>query len=606
MKASYFLAAAILLALAVPSCIKPEPDPETPETPVLRLTSGNALAFTSEGGSTTVSFTANGAWTVSTTASWIDIDPTQGEGDGSVTLTVQPNTADAARSAFVRFQRGGASASVTVSQDRYIPVIPPFQAVTVYYEDMDRTPTFTDYMSAEGWQNAVGEGAAQVSYDSWNARIRNDNYGSAGGIGTYEGASGQCYGRLTQGSNGTFGHLTVADVDLCGYEHFVFSFGAAQGPEVLKLEVSPDGNTWTQLDYSFDAAYNHWGKISVAFSVSQNVSTLQFRLTLTGAKSQYAYGANIDDLRLETAESGSGIVIDGSSGAGGSEAFAELPAIDTSNPDYYYHTLYARSVRSNLRVRNYSFCYDIRRHNPIWVAFPMHALYAEGSGRSKDEFGNDPWAPYPDLSVDQQSIIWDITGDGVHQYWTYGSPIIYGHTWSKGHLCMSSSRAGAGSDLNLQTFYPVNIAPQSTGNGFGTLWGATEDLHWQKGSQICSDTLYVVAGCHYANEYNTEYDASNYNYTSDYSKLCIMPTHQYKLFLRTRSGYSGKRVQDCKAEELKTIGFWFDSVLGYDASENLSDYALSVEEIERRTGITFFPGIPKAAKAQCTPSDWGL
>ena len=39
---------------------------------------------------------------------------------------------------------------------------------------MDRTPTFIDYMSVDGWQNAVGEGAAQVSYDSWNANfVRN-------------------------------------------------------------------------------------------------------------------------------------------------------------------------------------------------------------------------------------------------------------------------------------------------------------------------------------------------------------------------------------------------------------------------------------------------
>ena len=75
--------------------------------------------------------------------------------------------------------------------------------------------------------------------------------------------------------------------------------------------------------------------------------------------------------------------------------YAELPVFDKTNTDYYYNTLYANTVKSKKRVRNFSFCYDTRRHNPIWVAFPMHSIYAEGSGRSTNELGGDPWMRYP-------------------------------------------------------------------------------------------------------------------------------------------------------------------------------------------------------------------
>ena len=486
-----------------------------------------------------------------------------------------------------------------------IEVVPVFHEVTVYYENMDKNLSYKSYMSNTDWINATGPGATSVSYDSWNASIRNDNYGSAGNIGTYSGASGACYGRITQSNNGVFGHLTVSNISTCGYENFRFSFGAAQNKDVLKLEVSPDGSEWTQLDYSFGKSYNNWDRAVATFSVRSTVSTVHLRFTLIGAKADYSYGANIDDLKLEAIADPSAVLIGHDAPAAGSRC-AELPVYIDTNPDWYYNTLYTTTVSSGKHVRNFSFCYDTRRHNPIWVAFPMHEIYAEGSGRSKDEFGNDPWMQYPDLPVEKQSIIWDITGDGSHQYWSYHS--LASGMWTKGHLCMSSSRAGAGMEINLQTFYPVNIAPQSNAYAgiFSDLWSLTEEFHWQRGAQICSDTLYVVAGCHYANESNVEYDACDRGDTSEYSKACIMPTHQYKLFLRTRDGNTGKAVQDCSADELKAIGFWFDAVVPSGASVNLADYALSVAEIETRTGFTFFPTIPTAVKSQCTPSDWGL
>ena len=483
-----------------------------------------------------------------------------------------------------------------------IEVEPAFEEVTVYYENLDGNTSYTGYMTSSGWENASGAGAGSVTYNSWNARIRKDNYGSAGNIGTYDGASGNCYARFTY-YNSEYGYLTISNISTCGYANFRLGFGAAQGPDVLKVEVSPDGSDWTQLDYTFSESYNHWGYAATTFSVRSRVDKIYIKFTLLD--SQVQYGANIDDVKLEAIGTPSATLVGEDEPEPVPTRYAELPAT-VSNADYYYNTLFTTTVSSGKHVRNYSFCYDIRRHNPIWVAFPMHAIYAEGYGRSKTDDNKDPWMKYPDLPVESQSIIWDITETGYYQYWSRTT--LESGSWTKGHLCMSSSRAGAGKEINLQTFYPVNIAPQSNAGAgiFADLWEDTEDFHFQHGTQICSDTLYVVAGCHYANDNAVEYDACDYNDPCGYSKPCIMPTHQYKLFLRTRNGDTGKAIQNCTADELKCIGFWLDAVIPAGSSSSLADYALSVSEIESRTGLTFFPSVPDAVKSQCVPSDWGL
>ena len=347
-------------------------------------------------------------------------------------------------------------------------------------------------------------------------------------------------------------------------------------------------------------------RTATGFPSREGSKTLSLKFTLIGPKDTYKYGANLDDILIESAGEASTPGEDPGTPSGQINGYIECPA-SVANSDYYYNTLYTHTVRTNKAVRNFSFCYDTRRHNPIWVAFPMHAIYAEGSGRSKDENGNDPWMMYPDLPLDKQSIIWDIEGDG-YQYWSATCSMLNGGMWTKGHLCMSSSRSGAGKEINLQTFYPINIAPQSNAYSgiFSEIWSKTEDLHWQYGSEVCSDTLYVVAGCHYATDANVEYDACSWNNHSSHSKPCVVPTHQYKLLLRTRSGNTGKAIQNCSASELKCIGFWMDAVIPSGSSEDLKDYAMSVADIEAITGLTFFPGAPAAVKNQCTPSDWGL
>ena len=78
----------------------------------------------------------------------------------------------------------------------------------------------------------------------------------------------------------------------------------------------------------------------------------------------------------------------------------------------------------------------------------------------------------------------------------YWSPMPSGKTVTKGHLMRSAER-GCGNknnpiDLNIQTFYPTNIAPERYLNE------TSSDSHWDMIEQLlpdkwrCNDTLYVV------------------------------------------------------------------------------------------------------------------
>ena len=301
--------------------------------------------------------------------------------------------------------------------------------------------------------------------------------------------------------------------------------------------------------------------------------------------------------------------------------------------DRAFFTHWSKSVKSKKTVRNYSYCYDTRRHNPVWVAYPLHPVYREGGTGRTDP---DPWAPDPALDERYQSKIYkhDGEGDGIYdgyQFWgnTLLKSLGKGGYWSKGHLCMSSERGDKDAELNIQTFHPTNIAPQSSAaaSDFATVWSYVEtlfsgtndykntDFTADDGSQninIVADTLFLVAGCYYEHDDWADYDASNYNETpptSGLSKKCIMPTHQFKIALRTKKGNTGKRIADCTADELQAIGFWieaFPTVSGTSATAELNRRVVPVSFIEEKMGIEFFPDVPASVKASYNSADRGF
>lgn len=253
------------------------------------------------------------------------------------------------------------------------------------------------------------------------------------------------------------------------------------------------------------------------------------------------------------------------------EGWAEMPLkVNSDNLEYCHHD----KLPSDNSLRNYSFCFDKEKHCSLWVAYPLHECYLGDKSR-EDKWKYDPCciddAYEPDMSG---------------SYKLPNDKSIY----DRGHHMPSADRTKSEAD-NLATFYATNVTPQLAGLNRGKWSTLEKDI---RDKWICKDTIYIVSGAYF--DPNT-----TYTYTYDAGgngKRCPIPTHYYKVILRTKSGDSGKWVGDCSANELKCAGFWFENISGAVRQ------SMSVTEIEQKTGITFFNNIPNAPKSSYNASEW--
>ena len=480
----------------------------------------------------------------------------------------------------------------------------PTDGITLYYENLDGNTSYTDWANTNTtWQNPTGEGAGGVTYDTSYVKLRNDNYGSSG---KYTSASGQSYARIFEPQNGRNNYFEIHNIATNGKSKFTFWFGAMFKASQCSLYIKSGDSAWKKLEYTASANYNSWALAKASFTIVGSADKLSFRIEPTDANVSYGY--NIDDLRLTTSNGGQNVEF----GTKANYNWAEMPLKTNSKSDYVYHTHWSTTVNSKKSVRNYSYCYDVRRHSPIWIAHPQHAIYQEGG---KTRPANDPWACDPYLTDQQSAIIYPIDGN-ICSLRTYDDSSYSSHyQWGRGHMLASSYR-GCGdknnpAEINVQTFYSSNVAAQRSGNcAFQTLWGAAERKI--QDSYVCADTLYVVSGAHFANEKTTATDG-NVFYIPSYSKTCVVPTHFYKIVLRTKGGSTSKAIQDCSASELKAVGFWFsntdvDEQTGSSTPSLSKVHLRSVAEIERLTGneFDFFPEVPDEVKQSFNPSEWGF
>lgn len=259
--------------------------------------------------------------------------------------------------------------------------------------------------------------------------------------------------------------------------------------------------------------------------------------------------------------------------------WAELPALTTGeNLELCKHS----TLPSNSALRNYSFLFDKNRHCSLWVAWPLHSCYI-GNASRQNSFDYDPIYIVNDFEA-------NLSGGAYYPY--YGSS--YSH--ARGHQMPSAERTRSEQD-NITTFFATNMTPQLQGFN-GGVWEELESL--ERTSYICSDTLYIVSG-----PYFDPNVSATYAYDSKgKGKACQVPTHYWKIFLRTKAGNSGKKVSECSAAELQCVGFWFthESRSGKPTASDMK----SVKQIEDLTGFTFFPNVPNAPKTTYSSSDWGL
>ena len=532
--------------------------------------------------SNVVTVTTNASWKAECPDSKLKFSPSSGTGNATIAFTDAPAGVRCTLTVTAGTGADAKKQTVEIFREADVPV------QTVFSLDFGNGTNGVWAGSNDEWKTQTGTGASTVTYSVNNVRINNDNFGSAG---KYTGASGKAYAKMFYDASTDY--FTIHDITLPeGERNYTLTFGTIFPAADVSLMVSADGAVWRPLAYTGASAYNTWAKATVGFTLKQAVAKLSIRLAPTGT--ERTYGLNFDYIVLTTG--GGGQEVDPV--AGTDLRWAELPSnFESPSADQFVHTTWTTTVTSGRRVRNYTYCYDTRRHNPVWVAYPHHRCYMEGSGRS-----DEPWAADPALPESQQSKIYASSTGDMYQYWTadlvtgaYGSGY-----WSRGHLCMSRERPGKGLEINMQTFRPTNVAPQaSEPSAFGKIWGNIEEAI--SGGTIPADTLYIVAGCYYENDNNwKEKDASNNGALSSLSKDCVMPTRQFKMAVRKKTVQVGKPIQECTADELETIAFWVESLTKSTATDKsqLDQFIVPISEIETAMGMKFFPGIPDAAKSR--------
>ncbi len=259
--------------------------------------------------------------------------------------------------------------------------------------------------------------------------------------------------------------------------------------------------------------------------------------------------------------------------------------IDKNDPTQYYafHMCSGGEKGPDGKTaRSYTVCFSAEHHCPVWVAAPRHSMYVGNSGRN-DSYRADPDIP-SDIQYNSKS-----TGGGCN----------------KGHMLGSAERTSTKA-TNRDVFYYTNIAPQLSA-GFNTGGGGWNTLEDYVDTKVCADTLYEVIGCYfdkYTDAYGWTVTPSTISFggRNDVSK----PTMFYYVLLRTKKGNTGKSLKDCSADEMMCVAFVRAHTNSLKGQAVTARELMSVADLEKITGVTYFPNVPNAPKKTFKASDWGL
>lgn len=164
-----------------------------------------------------------------------------------------------------------------------------------------------------------------------------------------------------------------------------------------------------------------------------------------------------------------------------------------------------------------------------------------------------------------------------------------GTGYDRGHIVNSNDRL-ISQNANGQTYYLSNIQPQL--NKFNAqIWLNFENVVHNWGTSLRSDeTLYIVKG---GTTQKTEKIPDPFKVDSRIS--IKVPKYFFMAILKYNS----------TEQSYKSIALWAEHKENFDT--NVRKYAISVDELEERTGINFFVNVDdeiKKQEAECQVSDW--
>lgn len=357
--------------------------------------------------------------------------------------------------------------------------------------------------------------------------------------------------------------LTIKGSDLTGY-----NMTAAKGEHFLSVTASGDWNISVSSEES-DASWvtvkpesGNGSKSNVILSWSANVAEQERTAVLTLKTSGSSATLTLTQAgKSETPEPtpGPNPNPNPNPNPGPSEIKAgwlELPAMpEDSKFGFFSHDM----KLGNKRIRNYSFAWDYTNLVAPWVAYPLNSSFTvKNVGRS------DAWGLDPKLPRNKQPVLIKGFRDG-NDGWK-----------ARGHQLPSADRV-CSYEANSLTFYGTNMTPQIH-EGFNSgIWSNLEEKvrSWSRSS----DTLYVVTGC--VTEGSKKYCKDN-----DGKKVTI-PTAYYKAVLRY------KKNSTVGHSDYMACAVWLKHEV-YSSTSVSKQYAMSIDELEKKIGIDLFANLPAA------------
>ncbi|XP_046543209.1 nuclease EXOG, mitochondrial-like isoform X2 [Haliotis rubra] len=214
-------------------------------------------------------------------------------------------------------------------------------------------------------------------------------------------------------------------------------------------------------------------------------------------------------------------------------------------------------------IRSYSdhvLAYDQAKKTPIWVAEHLHRGKLTGSAnRKKSQF-------QPDLDVES---MFSSTNDD------------YRHSgWSRGHMAPAGNYKFDQRAMS-DTFYLTNILPQDPDNNAG---------FWNRFEMYCRDLtkkfkdVRILSGPVMLPE--SEEDGKLYvNYEVIGKNQVAVPTHLFKVIVAENDD-SDKKYVGAFVVPNKPI-----------SSHKLQDFEVSVDYLERKTGVKYLPKLDKSRQS---------
>jgi endonuclease G len=194
-----------------------------------------------------------------------------------------------------------------------------------------------------------------------------------------------------------------------------------------------------------------------------------------------------------------------------------------------------------IRHEGYTLCYVEEFEQPSWVSYKLTSAQVKGKNDRENDFRPDP-------EVNTKSALPDdYRGSG----------------YDRGHLAPAADFKSS-AVLMSESFFMSNMSPQEPDFNRG-IWEKLESRvrTWVKRDEV----LYIVTG---------PVLKGNMAYIGKRNKVAVPPMY-YKV------------VVDLKEPEIKAIGFLMKNE---GSNKSLQSFAVTIDEIEKETGLDFFPQLP--------------